>query len=122
MPSRSLTKPAGESTQAERAAPMRASCERDAAAQRVARHVRAAEPDPVEELADRARQRLDRRPRAVLLGVAEAGQVERDDLALARHAVEHRLPHLPLRADAVDQDERRAAAAADVGERHVAEA
>ncbi len=29
-------------------------------------------------------QRLDRRPSAVLLGVAEAGQVEGDDLALAR--------------------------------------
>ena len=54
--------------------------------------------------------------------VAEPGQVDRDDLALAAHAVEHRLPHLPLRADAVDQHERRPAAAADVGEGHVAEA
>ena len=79
-------------------------------------------PMPVEELRHRAGQRLDRRPRVELRGVPEAGQVDRDDLALAAHAVEHRLPHLPLRADAVDQDERRPAAAADVGERHVAEA
>jgi hypothetical protein len=74
--------------------------------------------DQAKELGDRAGQRLHGRPRVVLGRVAEAGQVERHDLALAAHVVEHRIPHLPLRADAVDQHERRAAAAVDVGEGH----
>ena len=93
--------------------------ERDAAAERVARGVCARQADLLEELADRARQRLDGRLRRQLVGVAEAREVDGDHLALARQTVEHRHPHLPLRADAVDEDERRAAAAAVVGERHV---
>jgi hypothetical protein len=112
-------KPAGESTQAERAAPAQRRLERDGAAERVAGCVRAAQPDAVEELGDRARERLDRRPARQRRRLPEAGQVDGHDLALAAHAVEHGPPHLPLRADPVDQDQRRAAAAPDVGEGHL---
>ena len=104
-----FAKPAGESTQAERAAPVRASSERDGAAERVAGDVRAPSADlrrgtrrPSRASAATRRRRPSQRRR-----LPEAGQVDRDDLALAAQPVEHRPPHLPLRADAVDQDERR---------------
>jgi hypothetical protein len=84
--------------------------------------VGAGQADAVEELRDRVGERLDRRLCLQRRRLPEAGQVDGDDLALAAQPVEDRPPHLPLRADAVDQDERRPAAAADVGERHVAEA
>jgi hypothetical protein len=84
--------------------------------------VRSGQPDRVEVLRHGGGERVDRGRRRQRRRVAEAGQVDGDDLALAAHAIEDRPPHLPLRSDAVDEDERRPAAAADVGERHVAEA
>ena len=47
---------------------------------------------------------------------AEAGQVDRDHVALAGKQVEQRLPHDELAAERMDEDERLAAAAADVVE------
>ena len=48
---------------------------------------------------------------------AEAGQVDRDHVALARQAVQHRLPDDQLGAERMDQHERLAAAAAHVVQR-----
>ena len=115
-------KPAGESTQAERAVPARAIASATPPPSELPAACAPPDADAVEELRDRVGERLDRGWRLQRRRVPEPGQVDGDDLALAADAVEHRPPHLPLRAEAVDQDERGPAAAAHVGEWHVAEA
>ena len=115
-------KPAGDSTQVERASPSRPSASATAPPSELPAACAPASPSPSRNSATAPASASTVGGPASSADVPEAGQVERHHLALARHAVEHGLPHLPLGADAVDEHERRAAAAADVCERHVAEA
>ena len=59
-------------------------------------------------------RRVDRRR------LAEARHVERDHLALGREALEHRVPHVPVGAEGVQQHERRAAPDAVEGDHEAA--
>src|SRR5207245_2699899 len=94
--------------------------ESDPPAERAARHVRPIEPELVEELRDESRERVRTRcyVRRLWWRVAEPRQVDRDHVALGGQSLEHRLPHLPAAADAVDQHERLARTGAMKVERH----
>lgn len=95
--------------------------QREQAAQRVARDVRAVQLQRLEQgaqygvgrgqvVAEGGRQRGGR---------AESGQVDRDHLALGGEDVHHRVPGLPMVPDAVQQDQWLAAPHARVGHGHV---
>ncbi len=95
--------------------------ERHPAAERVAGHVHATHAELVEE----GRHRGGEHPRRGLSAVAElrrraeARQVDRDHVALAREALQHRLPDHQLGAERMDQHERLAVPAADVVQHRV---
>lgn len=87
-------------------------------AERVARDVR---PLDAQLLTERAQRRHDR-PQVVRdalgqrRGLAEAGQVDGDDVALGGQEVEHRVPRLAVVADAVQQEQRIAGTGPPVGD------
>jgi len=99
---------------ARRAAPPQ--LERDPAAERVADRVRALEA----QLLDGGRERLDGRRAAERRRLAEAGQVDRDHLVLAREQRHDGIPDAAVEADAVHQHDRRAASGAGVLEHRAA--
>ena len=80
--------------------------ERDPAAERVARDVRAVEAEPV---VDRRAPRSAGAARAITGESPKPGMSTREDLALGGEPVEHRIPHVPVGAEGVQQHERRPA-------------
>ena len=93
--------------------------QRDRAAERVAGHVRALEPESGGERRDAVREPLDGvRP---LRRGAEARQVERDHLALAREQRHDRPPHHVAHPEPVHQQQRRPRPGAEVRQVHAAD-
>ena len=98
----------------------RAQLERHAAAHRVARHRGPLDAEPVHERRYAVGQRGDRR-RAVARQrrrLAEAGEVEGDDVVLAREEIEDGSEGAAAQPDAVQQHERRSITATRVGQAH----
>ncbi len=115
--SRPRAKQSGDSPVALRARPLRASSSATAPPSELpATCGRRPIPDRSHELPHGIRERGERDLAGQRGGCAEARQVERDDVALAAKALEHRAPDLPLAADPVDEDERLAGPLPDVVE------
>jgi len=79
--------------------------------------VGAREAEVVHQRGDRAGQHARRGRPVERRRAAEAGQIDGDHVAVARQALHHRLPHDQLRPERVDQDERVAAAPAQIVQR-----
>jgi hypothetical protein len=116
----------GEARRADRGhrprAPALGQFERHPAAQRVARDVRPLPAEVVQERGDGVGQlqRVGRRVVGQRRRVAEAGQVDPDDLSLGRQPIDDGLPDLVVRSEPVDEQQRLAAADPDVVEPHAA--
>jgi len=118
-PERSRPQPRGAEPGDRQRAPRLGQLQRDPAAQRVAGHVGTRHAEVVEQGGHGRREHLRGGSVAVAQpgGVAEAGQVDRDHVAVPRQALHHRLPDHQLRPERMNQDERLAAAPAHVVER-----
>jgi predicted dehydrogenase len=94
--------------------------QRERAAQRVARDVRAVQAERVEEGDDLLGDSADRRPAVApqRRRLAVAGQVHRDDGAVRGQQVKDRLPRLPPVPHAVQQHQRRPGPVPFVGQLH----
>ena len=110
---------AGRGQPGDRRGPSARAChQRERAAEGVARHVRAIQPERVEEREDLLRDGADRRPARdpQRRRLAVPGQVHRDDGAMRRQQVEHRVPRLPPVPHPVQQHQRRTAAVPLIGQ------
>ena len=94
--------------------------EGDAASERVAHDVRAVEALIGEPALHGIGEARRARVGVLVRGAGEAGEVDRDDAALARQGADHRIPHAAVAAGAVQEHQRRPGAVAVEGEGHLA--